>query len=288
MANHKNVSDDEEFTALLSSAGSKLVVVDFNATWCGPCQKIHPVFIQLAHKFPQALFLGVDVDRCRETAMQQGVTAMPTFILYRNRVRVDQIKGAHAQELEEKIRRHYGEASESSDPHASGPGGTTDIFPYIEQKGCECLNESDNTPFRSFLEGKSKLESDCDEQLIMVYGFNQNVKLQAFKIKAPSDSGPKTMKLFINQPKTLDFDGAASMIPTQEITLTEEDLKGENPVELRYVKFQSVNNLQVFVADNQGGTDTTLIDSLVFYGLPMSTTNMQDFKRVAGTKGESH
>jgi len=121
-----------------------------------------------------------------------------------------------------------------------------------------------------------------------VYGFNQNVKLQAFKIKAPSDSGPKTMKLFINQPKTLDFDGAASMIPTQEITLTEEDLKGENPVELRYVKFQSVNNLQVFVADNQGGTDTTLIDSLVFYGLPMSTTNMQDFKRVAGTKGESH
>lgn len=60
MSNHKDVSDDDEFISLLNSAGSsKLVVVDYNATWCGPCQKIAPVFIQLAHKFPQALFLGV-------------------------------------------------------------------------------------------------------------------------------------------------------------------------------------------------------------------------------------
>jgi len=281
------VGDDDEFIALMNSAGSsKLVVVDYNATWCGPCLKIAPVFIQLAHKFPQALFLGVDVDKCRETAVQQGVTAMPTFILYRNRVRVDTVKGAHPQELEEKIRRHYGESGESSD--SSGPGGTTDVFPFVEQKSCECLNESDGTPFRAFLEGKSKLESDCDEQLILVYGFNQNLKLQAFKIKAPSDSGPKTLKIFINQPKTLDFDGAASMTPTQEITLTPEDLTGEKPVELRYVKFQNVSNLQIFIVDNQEGTDTTKIDSMVIYGLPLNTTNMSDFKRVAGTKGESH
>jgi thiol-disulfide isomerase/thioredoxin len=59
MSNHKNVTDDEEFTTLLSGAGSKLVVVDYNATWCGPCLKIAPVFVQLAHKFPEALFLGV-------------------------------------------------------------------------------------------------------------------------------------------------------------------------------------------------------------------------------------
>jgi thiol-disulfide isomerase/thioredoxin len=62
MANHKDVSDDEEFATLLGSAGSKLVVVDFNATWCGPCKQIHPVFIQLSHKFPEALFLGVSLQ----------------------------------------------------------------------------------------------------------------------------------------------------------------------------------------------------------------------------------
>jgi len=289
MSNHKNVSDDDEFSTLFNGAGpSKLVVVEFNATWCGPCQKIHPVFIQLAQKFPQALFLGVDVDRCRETAVQYGVTAMPTFILFRNRTRLDLVRGAHAQELEEKIKRHYGEGSEAADAQAAGPGGSSDILPYIDQKGCECLNESDNTPFRSFIEGKSKLVSDCDEQLIMVYGFNQNMKLQAFKIKAPEDSGPKTIKFFINQPKTLDFDSATTMIPTQEVVLTPEDLTGEKPVELRFVKFQSVNNLQIFIPDNQTGKDETHIDSLVLYGMTMSTTNMSDFKRVAGNKGESH
>jgi len=287
MANHKNVQDDDEFTSIMASAGQKLVVVDYNATWCGPCQRIAPVFIQLAHKFPQALFLGVDVDVCRETAAQQGVTAMPTFILYRNATRIDLVRGANAAELEEKIRRHYGQA-ESSDPHASGPGGIGDVFPYIDQKMCECLNESDATPFRSFIEGKSKLVSDCDEQLILHYGFNQNIKLQSFKIKASAEKGPKSLKLFINQPKTLDFDAAPSMTAVQEIQLSDADLKGENLVDLRYVKFQNVSNLQIFIADNMSGDETTEIESLTFYGMPVSTTNMHDFKRVAGSKGESH
>jgi len=59
-------------------------------------------------------------------------------------------------------------------------------------------------------------------------------------------------------------------------------------VDLRYVKFQNVSNLQVFIADNMSGDETTEIESLTFYGMPVSTTNMHDFKRVAGSKGESH
>lgn len=86
------------------------------------------------------------------------------------------MQGANATELEEKVRKHYGKP-EATDPHTGGPGGLGDIFPYIELKGCECLNESDSTPFRSFIERKSNMVSDCDEQLIMVYGFSQNVKV---------------------------------------------------------------------------------------------------------------
>lgn len=59
MANHKNVQDDEEFATVMAAAGNKVVVVDYNATWCGPCQRIHPTFVQLAKKYPDALFLGV-------------------------------------------------------------------------------------------------------------------------------------------------------------------------------------------------------------------------------------
>jgi len=287
MANHIEIQDDEEFSSVLHSAGTKLVVVDFNATWCGPCQRMQPIFIQLAHKFPNALFLGVDTEKCHETAIAQGIQAMPTFNLYRNKVKIDQVKGAHPQNLEEAIRKHYGQP-ETTDPHAVGAQGQTDIFAYIEKKSCECLNGTDSTSFHAFLEGKSKLLSDCDEQLILVYGFNQNVKLHSFKIKAPAEKGPKTAKFFINQPKTLDFDSAASMTPIQEITLTDEDLKGEEPVELRFVKFQNVSNLQIFISENQSGDDVTEIESITFYGMPQVTTKMEDFKRIAGNKGESH
>lgn len=48
-----------------------------------------PVFQQYAAKYPRAVFLKVDVDQCQETAAAQGVSAMPTFIFYRNKVQLD-------------------------------------------------------------------------------------------------------------------------------------------------------------------------------------------------------
>ncbi len=44
----------------------------------------------------------------------------------------------------------------------------------------------------------------------------------------------------------------------------------------------------IFIKDNQTGTETTRIDQLTIYGSPLSTTNMSDFKRIAGKKGEAH
>ena len=61
------------------------------------------------------------------------------------------------------------------------------------------------------------LESDCDEQLILSLAFNQAVKVHSLKIKAPSDKGPKNIRIFMNQPNTLDFDSADSMIATQDV-----------------------------------------------------------------------
>lgn len=69
--------------------------------------------------------------------------------------------------------------------------------------------------------------------------------------------------------------------------LTPKDLEG-NPVNLRYVKFQNVQNIQIFVRDNQSGGELTQIDQLQLYGSPITTINMSDFKRVEGKKGEVH
>lgn len=57
---------------------------------------------------------------------------------------------------------------------------------------------------------------------------------------------------------------------------------------MRYVKFQSVQNIQLFIKNNQSGGDVTQLDHLSFIGSPIVTTKMEDFKRIAGKKGQSH
>ncbi len=69
--------------------------------------------------------------------------------------------------------------------------------------------------------------------------------------------------------------------------MTPDQLDG-SPIPLRYVKFQNVQNLQFFFKETQEDSDTTQIDFLAVIGSPIGTTNMSEFKRVAGKKGEGH
>lgn len=281
------ISEDARFQIELSNAGSKLVVVDFTASWCGPCHRVAPDFEELSRRYTSVLFFKVDVDQCPQTSQSQRITSMPTFVFYRNKMKLAQVKGADIQAVEAKLKELAGdEGDEASD---SGVQGHVDLVSFIMKSCCECLNDSDDHPFVNSLTATGGfLESDCDEQLIMSYGFNQAVKLHSLKISAPEDSGPKTLKLFINQPRTLDFDQADTCEPVQILELKPEDLNGEKLIPLRYVKFQSVQNLQIFVKDNQTGTETTRINHLAIIGSTISMTNMSDFKRVAGKKGECH
>jgi len=279
------IKDDGHFQAQLSAAGPKLVVVDFTASWCGPCKRIAPFFEELSVKYSRAVFLKVDVDDCQETAAAQGVSAMPTFIFFRNKTKIDRIQGADTNALEEKVKALIGE--EGSESEDSGVKGFMDLNTFIAKNQCECLNEDDEHPFSHCLtSGGGFLQSDCDEQLIMALAFTQGVKLHSLKLKAPEDKGPKTVRVFINQPNTLDFDKATSMVSTQDIELSSAQLDG-SVIPLKFVKYQNVQSVQFFVKDNQGGGDVTQIDHLAIIGTPILTTKMDDFKRVAGKKGES-
>lgn len=261
--------------------------MDFTATWCGPCRAIAPHFERLPSKYPRAIFLKVDVDKCQETAAAQGVSAMPTFIFYRNRSKIDRVQGADVATLEAKIQQHYG--SGDADTEEEYAQGLMDLGTFITNSQCECLNEADDHPLGHALKaGAGYLASDCDEQLIISVTFNQAVKIHSIKFKAPSAHAPKDVKLFINQPRTLDFDMAESYNSVQDLTLDAKDCESGTPVNLRYVKFQNVQNIQLFVKTNQTGDERTVIEHLAFIGAPIITTKMDDFKRVAGKKGESH
>nr|PNR53172.1 hypothetical protein PHYPA_009547 [Physcomitrium patens] len=91
------------------------------------------------------------------------------------------------------------------------------------------------------------LESDADEQLLLFIPFNQ-VKLHSLIIRGPPEEGPRTLKLFANRPN-MGFSNVTDYPPNDTVIASLEDLE-ERPMPLKYVKFQSVRHLTVFVEDN--------------------------------------
>ncbi|XP_069818213.1 thioredoxin-like isoform X2 [Dendropsophus ebraccatus] len=92
-----------EFDGVMSEAGDKLVVIDFTATWCGPCKMIGPFFDGLSAKYPDVVFIKVDVDDAQEIASNCDIKCMPTFQFYKNGKRVHEFSGANKATLEEKV-----------------------------------------------------------------------------------------------------------------------------------------------------------------------------------------
>jgi thioredoxin len=91
-----------EFKNRLASLNpDQLVLLDFTAGWCGPCQRIAPFLKTLSSKFPELIIYKIDVDECPEISVNFGVSAMPTFIFLRNGQICDQFSGANPQKLEE-------------------------------------------------------------------------------------------------------------------------------------------------------------------------------------------
>eukprot|EP01082_Thalassiosira_pseudonana_P015401 g14170.t1.2.5e17418c g14170 g14170.t1 contig9:1318304-1319111(+) len=83
---------------------NKLTVIDFTATWCGPCKMIAPIFKELSEEHgSNAQFIKVDVDDNPEAAQKYGVSAMPTFVFIKGGEVVDRLMGANAERLKELI-----------------------------------------------------------------------------------------------------------------------------------------------------------------------------------------
>ncbi|MDD6224100.1 MAG: thioredoxin [bacterium] len=62
----------------------ELVLVDFYASWCGPCKMMHPVIAQLAEINPHLKILKVNVDEREDIARDYGIMTIPTLILFKN------------------------------------------------------------------------------------------------------------------------------------------------------------------------------------------------------------
>ena len=102
----KLMANDAEFDETIAQAGEKAVIIDFTASWCGPCQFIGPKFAAMAEEFPGIIFIKVDVDECEATAQKCGISAMATFQVFKGKAKVEELVGANEEKLREMVTKY--------------------------------------------------------------------------------------------------------------------------------------------------------------------------------------
>ncbi|KAF1971207.1 DUF1000-domain-containing protein [Bimuria novae-zelandiae CBS 107.79] len=199
----------------------------------------------------------------------------------------------------------FGEASGSSSAPgtwrgAALPRGYTDITDQVDVRGLDLLNsDSEFGGVKTLFEtkaptslGKGKgastgkeassdwVESDVDEQLMLYVPFISTLKIHTIQIssfppKSDDDDDdenpirPKTIRLYTNRQHNLGFEEAEDIAPTQIFELKPSDWDestGTAKLELRFVKFQNVYSLVLFVVDGDGEGEKTRIDRIRIIG----------------------
>lgn len=79
MVKHVN---KEEFEKLIKQ--DKIVIVDFFAVWCGPCQMLTPVLEDLSNELTEIEVLKIDIDEEQELAINMGIEVVPTVMIFKN------------------------------------------------------------------------------------------------------------------------------------------------------------------------------------------------------------
>ncbi|KAL1825088.1 hypothetical protein DCAR_0313207 [Daucus carota subsp. sativus] len=159
-----------------------------------------------------------------------------------------------------------------------------DLLEFIDWTGIECLNQNPSHPFGNALKQGYRedaglfLESDADEQLLIYIPFTQVIKLHSMVLEGPEEEGPKTVKLYSNK-EHMGFSNVNDYPPSDTTVLTSDHNKGL-PIAVKYVKFQNVRSLTIFIEDNQSGSEITKVKKIGLYGTTVETTDMKSLKKI--------
>jgi hypothetical protein len=220
----------------------------------------------------------------------------------------------------------FGDSGSSSNMWlgADLPKGYGDITDQVDVKGLDLLNcdsqfGSARTLFEgtkpsggAMAEGKGKaaaggeekkpdwVESDTDEQLMLYIPFQSTLKVHTIHITSlPPDSSdddeddvpmrPKNIQIYSNRAHVLGFEEAEDIPATQSITLGARDWDpktGTAKIELRFVKFQNVTSLVLFVVDGDGTCEKVRVDRLRIVGETGEKRDLGKLEKIGDEQGE--
>ncbi|KAL0938689.1 thioredoxin [Colletotrichum truncatum] len=205
-----------------------------------------------------------------------------------------------------------GSSSGGSWRGAALPRGYGDITDQIETKGCELLNaDEDFGPVRVLFDtskpsalakkegAKDWVESGADDQLLLFMPFQSMLKLHTLQLTSlpPTDAEddddevpmrPGTIHLYTNKPHNLDFSEADDTPPTQAITLTKKDWNADGTanIGLRFVKFQNITSLIIYVVKGDGDGEKVRLDRVRLIGESGEKREMGKLEKIGDEAGE--
>ena len=204
---------------------------------------------------------------------------------------------------------------------SSLPKGYRDVTGQVDIKGLDLLNSDSEFGNSRTLFDESKpsglgdrgkgqssgkdskkdwVESDTDEQLMLFIPFQSTLKVHTLHItslppKALEDGDdeaplrPKTIQIYSNRAHVLGFEEAEDIQATQSITLGPRDWDektGTAKIELRFVKFQNVSSLVIFVVDGDGEGEKVRVDRLRIIGETGEKRELGKLEKIGDQSGE--
>ena len=106
------IETTDHFYKIMLESNKKLLIIDFYATWCGPCKKIAPLLKEWQTKMEpkiKIVKINVENDALAKIITEYGIRAMPTFVFFKNMKPVATIKGANPTNLLNEIQKQLNE-----------------------------------------------------------------------------------------------------------------------------------------------------------------------------------